>query len=240
MTEKKYYRTYVAALGVAALVPMSLAFCDAANEGVALSEEWTGIERDSAGIRLIHNPSHGIWTETTNWTVAKDLSIGTVDGAPEYLFGRVVDVDVDRHGNIYVLDQQAAEVRVFNPNGAYLYAFGGRGEGPGEFSDANPLGVQAVQTTPTGEIYVLDRGNGRVSRFSATGEFIDSSSLGVQEGEPIASSIFPNSDYVIHRVRRSTPRWNGLIRIDHGGEVVDTILEFPFQPDPWGDRRAHV
>lgn len=192
---------------------------------------WTGTERDSAGIRIVSNPSTGIWTDATQWTVETDLSIGMVDGPSEYLFGRVVDVDAASDGRIYVLDQQAAEVRVFDPEGSYLYSFGRAGQGPGELSDANPLGAVAALMTPNGVVVVPDFGNRRVNRFAADGEFIGSFPVRLEEGVPVTSSILPSGHYVVHHVSAG---WNGLLRFGLGGEVLDTILEFDLQPSPWG------
>ena len=72
-----------------------------------------------------------------------DLQFGSVDGAdPNLTFG-AIRVQAASDGTIYVLDQQAAEVRVFDSDGRYLRTIVLRGEGPGEIGGANgdlPLG----------------------------------------------------------------------------------------------------
>lgn len=204
------------------------------TSGTAARDAWTGTERDSAGVRIVSNPSTGIWTEYTRWIVERDLSIGMVDGPPEYEFGRVQDVAVGKNGSIYVLDQQAAQIRVFDSEGSHLFSFGRAGRGPGELSSSNPMGARAVLMTRAGELLVPDFDNQRVTRFSANGEVIGSFPVRLGDGVPVASSIFPSGDYVVHRVRRSAPSWNGLLRIDQDGTVLDTILEFDLHPSPWG------
>ncbi|MGH7926511.1 MAG: hypothetical protein ACREQV_01790 [Candidatus Binatia bacterium] len=200
---------------------------------VAAYGEWSGTERDSAGILIVSNPSDGIWTNRTRWTVEKDLSIGMVAGAPEYQFGRVADVAVGEDGRIYVLDQQAARIRVFDAGGSHILSFGSAGRGPGELSTSNPMGAQAVLVTAAGDIVVPDFDNRRLNRFNAEGEFIGASAMRLERGVPVAWSILPGGDYVVHRVQRS-PSWNGLLRIDRRGEVLDTIYRFDLQPVPWG------
>lgn len=194
---------------------------------------WSGSERDSAGIRIVSNPSSGIWTETTRWTVERDLAVGEAEGDPAYQFGRVVDIDVADDGRIYVLDQQAAQVSVFDVGGSHLFSFGRPGEGPGEMSNQSPLGALAVLMTPD-EVLVPDRVNARVGRFSVDGNVIGTFPLRVENGEPVRSSILPNGAFVLHRVERSPSGWSGLVELGSDGEILDTILEFDLYASPWG------
>ena len=47
-----------------------------------------------------------------------------------------VQAEVDRDGNVYVLEASVPEIRVFSADGALLRRIGQRGEGPGEFRSA--------------------------------------------------------------------------------------------------------
>ena len=68
-----------------------------------------------------------------------DLQFGSVDGDdPNLTFG-AIRVQAAGDGTIYVLDQQAAEVRVFDSDGRYLRTIVRRGEGPGEIGGANGI-----------------------------------------------------------------------------------------------------
>lgn len=60
-------------------------------------------------------------------------TIGIRDGNGPELFGRISDVALDAEGRILVLDAENREVRIFESDGAFVGAFGSRGEGPGEF-----------------------------------------------------------------------------------------------------------
>lgn len=51
--------------------------------------------------------------------VREVLTVGALDGNPAYVFGEIQDLAVDDAGNIYVLDGQGRNVRVFGPNGSY-------------------------------------------------------------------------------------------------------------------------
>ncbi len=68
-----------------------------------------------------------------------DLQLGSADGNdPNFTFG-AIRVQAASDGTIYVLDQQAAEVRVFDSDGRYLRTIVRRGEGPGEIGAANGI-----------------------------------------------------------------------------------------------------
>ena len=90
--------------------------------------------QDSAGIEIVESVAPA-W-DGDGWTVAATPSvvIGRVSGDERYLFGEVAGAVVLRDGRIAVLDGQAAVIRVYTPEGEYIEDWGGRGEGPGEFS----------------------------------------------------------------------------------------------------------
>ena len=92
------------------------------------------VVEDSAGIEIVES-SAPAW-DGDGWTVATEpsVSIGRTSGDERYLFGSVRGAIVLPGGRIAVLDQQAALVRVYSPEGEHLEDWGGRGEGPGEFN----------------------------------------------------------------------------------------------------------
>src|SRR5688500_5793193 len=56
-----------------------------------------------------------------------DLTIAEVEGKDEYTFGRISGVAVDKAGRIYVADGQSNDVRVFGPDGRFIYRIGRAG-----------------------------------------------------------------------------------------------------------------
>jgi hypothetical protein len=69
--------------------------------------------------------------------ITPDLQIGSVEGEGADVFGDVRGIEADAAGEIYVLDYQAAEVRVFSPEGQHVRTLSRRGEGPGEIGASN-------------------------------------------------------------------------------------------------------
>ena len=69
-----------------------------------------------------------------------DLQFGSLEGEdPNFAFGDIRGIQASSDGNVYVLDFQAAEVRVFDSTGRHLRTIVRRGEGPGEVGDANGI-----------------------------------------------------------------------------------------------------
>ena len=106
-----------AALGLAACGP------DAPPAGPSIQVDTIG---DTTVVRTL---SGSVWE--TEARLVPEVSIGELDGPEEYLFGRIGSLAVDDDRNVYVLDEQAQHVRVFDSAGVYMRTLGRRGEGPG-------------------------------------------------------------------------------------------------------------
>ena len=92
--------------------------------------------RDSAGVRIVDNvrPPEG---SRLGWTIGPEptVSIGVLEGEEPYMLNRVSDATRLSDGRIVVVNSGTSEMRVFDPSGAYVATWAGRGEGPGEFRD---------------------------------------------------------------------------------------------------------
>jgi hypothetical protein len=94
------------------------------------------IQWDSAGVTIVEllSPSENDHEEWELSSVAA-LQLGSSSGQePEAVFGRISGAVRLKSGRIAVVDQTAAEVRLFDAGGEHLRTLGGRGHGPGEFA----------------------------------------------------------------------------------------------------------
>lgn len=98
-------------------------------------------------------------------TLTVDLRIGTVEGEDYEVFGDVRSVEADADGNIYILDRQASQIRVFGPDGGFLRAISRKGEGPGEITEANGMVFDRE-----GTLWVQDHGKWLFIGLSPEGE----------------------------------------------------------------------
>ena len=98
-------------------------------------------------------------TANRQWRIGSWLS-----SWPWEMFGRIIDVEHDQKGRIFVLDEVNTEVRVFSPEGVYLFSVGAKGEGPGEFLNPEWIALDEQDT-----LYVADRRR-RIEVFAPYGE----------------------------------------------------------------------
>jgi 6-bladed beta-propeller len=95
--------------------------------------------------------------------------VGDDPSREEAVFGRVGSIALSGAGEVFVLDNMAMAVRVFDGRtGEYLRSIGGPGEGPGEFQRPLTVTVEGDRV-----VRVLDGATGRISSFSLQGELLD-------------------------------------------------------------------
>jgi peptidylamidoglycolate lyase len=83
-------------------------------------------------------------------------------------FNQPTDVAIAPNGDFYVADGYGNNrVAKFAPDGKYLFDFGHKGSGPGEFDTPHGITLDGA-----GRVYVADRGNARVQIFDANGKYI--------------------------------------------------------------------
>jgi hypothetical protein len=156
------------------------------------------------------------------------VRIGAVDGAGPEVFGNISALAVDARGRILVLDAQAAELRIFGPDGAHLRTVGGRGAGPGEFR--TPVGLTLH---PEGGIWVVDPGNGRYAVMDAEGEAITT------VPRPVGFFAWPWPGGFDHGgTLFDVAPDNALVRLDGDMGVADTIALGPYEVPSVSVRRA--
>ena len=103
------------------------------------------------------------------WTLVEELRVGSLDGTGPDAFAYLKGLVALGGGGFAVLDSQVQELRVFGPDGAHIATHGRKGQGPGEFVDANGL-----MLGPNGRLWVPDARNGLVSVFDPEDGFIES------------------------------------------------------------------
>ena len=94
-------------------------------------------------------------------------TIGIALGDSNYVFGSIGEVVFDHDGNIFVLDETAACVRVYSPSGDFVRQIGSKGSGPGELLIPGGLAILSDST-----VLIMDGSVGGVHAFSTHGEWI--------------------------------------------------------------------
>jgi hypothetical protein len=118
-------------------------------------------------IQVIRADGPPVWGD--DGRLVEETRIGSLSGAPEYVFGSVGGVVQLNDGSVWVGDTHLHAIRVYATDGEYLRQIGREGEGPGEFEYPS-----SMRLLPDGSVVVWDPGLRRVSRLNAAGDFLDS------------------------------------------------------------------
>ncbi len=153
---------------------LALAGCERAGTGAPEGQNPVGADvQDSAGIRIVESqaPAPG---SRLGWAVGAEpvVSIGTHDASDAFQFYRVGDATRLADGRIVVANGGSNELLVFDADGNYLDAWGGQGDGPGEFRD-----LSTVHPWPGDSLIAGDSQQGRASIFDPAGAHARTMSL---------------------------------------------------------------
>jgi len=200
---------------------------DSHTEGVEALRTVVG---DTTVVRTLGG---GLWGDSVR--LVEEVAIGALEGAEEYLFGRIGDLAVDADGGIYVFDGHVPALRYYNANGVYLRTLGGRGEGPGEYRDAS-LGI-AVRRSD-GRVVMRDPRNMRLNVYNHDGS--PSESWRVESGLfTQQATALDDSDNMYLKILSGPPEPNqpwpvALLHMDNRGQVMDTIVPPALPNEPRG------
>jgi hypothetical protein len=178
--------------------------------------EWKGKIEKEKGITVIKNPTEPLHGEI-KFVLEEDLNIGNQQDE-NFLFYRVSNIQVDNHGNIYVLDSGNHRVQCFDKNGNYLLTIGRKGEGPGEFSRPFILQIE----DETGNIYVNDSLR-KIKIFDKEGNYLNKDI----KLEGMIRYFYLDSDRNIWGQFFSIGT-NSIKKVDHKGKVVQKLAKSPF------------
>jgi hypothetical protein len=198
---------------IALTLTLGLACADRPREAT-----WQGKMVTADGITIVSNPKAPLYGPGV-LDLEEDLSIGEAVGANEYVFARAWYIAVNDDGEIFVMDQGDACVKVFSKNGTYLRSIGRKGQGPGELQNPNSLHL-----TKNGRLIFEDFIRG-LNVFGPDGTF--------REFLPATAFV----DILVTPGGRIVARVN-TIEADRPGKqirVFDSVLHqqaaFPFFPD---------
>jgi hypothetical protein len=169
----------------------------------------------------------GVWG--ANVRLVEEVRIGALEGADEYLFGRIVGVASGHNGAIYVADGEVPIIRMYDARGKFIRNLGRSGGGPGEYR-----AIGGIRTLRDGHLALWDNRSQRITVYNPNGEYVRS--------HPVPSGLFAADvfevDHAGHFYVRTMVRFDhdrggdlpqGWIRVSPAGTVLDTI---PIPDDP--------
>lgn len=141
---------------ITAAVMLALAAA-AANAGTWAGKVTTGAN----GAKTVASPAKG-FSESATLKLPELWRLGGDSEDEEEFFGVISDIDIDAAGNVYLLDSQLNQAKIYTKDGEFVRAIGREGEGPGEFRMPSAMfftkddKVAVMQTMP-GKIVQLSK-----------------------------------------------------------------------------------
>ena len=166
---------------------LALLLC-AASVGVATAGKWKGKTIDEGGVPHMVNPAEGM--EKARSIQLEELwRLGGDSDDEDEFFGIVSRVLIDETGNVYLLDSQLSEIKIYDAAGGYLNTIGREGEGPGEFR-----GAAGMFWLPGGAIGVLQAAPGKIVMLTPEGDPAGEHPLPSAEGAGFVMLVGGNSN----------------------------------------------
>jgi hypothetical protein len=126
--------------------------------------DWNGKIETIEGVKYVKNPAEAMQKPTTvNMEALWELG-GETDNEDEF-FGVISDIEIDEEGNVYLLDAQLSEIKIYTADGEFIRSIGREGEGPGEFRRPSSMfftkdgDVGVMQTIPAKIVLLTPEGD---------------------------------------------------------------------------------
>lgn len=164
------------------------------------------------------------------WSLVEELRIGSADD-PETSLTHVSGLAIGPQGHIYVAQRQDEQIRVYDRDGRFVRASGGKGNGPGEFTHLFATGLLADT------VYAVNAQPARLSFFTLEGEHIETTLLAAPPaddyGALVPFKLFPDGTGIASRffmpeaVASGRVRTVPTLRIDRTGRILGTLFQIP-------------
>ena len=154
-------RAFQAGLRVVVLLAAVLAI----GASPLVAGPWKGREaKNETGVLQVQNPRQGM-EDATTIELDELWRLGGDSESDEEFFGVIAQIRIGPDGNLYVLDGQLAEVKVYDANGQWLNSIGREGEGPGEFRRPNDMFF-----LPDGNLGIMQSVPGKIVKLTTEGD----------------------------------------------------------------------
>ncbi|MGD8413740.1 MAG: 6-bladed beta-propeller [Candidatus Latescibacterota bacterium] len=158
----KAHRAHAGYLMVVAVLVVTVTLATVAVP--AQAGDWQGKVEKVDGVEYVRNPATPTQGSTTvNMEALWELGGDTDD--EDQFFGVISDIHIDPEGNVYLLDAQLSEVKIFTADGEFVRTIGREGEGPGEFRRPSRMfftadgNVGVMQTIPAKIVLLTPMGD---------------------------------------------------------------------------------
>jgi len=157
--------------------------------------------------------SFGAATKSLRLEFKEVMAIGKPDGDDHYIFYKPVDVEVNKGGEIYVLDGQRFSILKYDREGRYLLSMGRQGQGPGEMGLCLDMALDNQ-----GNVLLFNLENSRISKYSPGGRLLEEIKL---DFTPFYGLVDSKDDIYIYSRRKGKL----IHKFSPGGEPLISFMD---------------
>lgn len=158
----------------------------------------------------------------TAFIAKEEIRIGQLEGENEYVFGAINQIAVGKDGAMFVSDNQAPIIRMYDRDGEFIRNVGREGRGPGEYQS-----IGGIRTFPDGRLATWDARNMRITVFDEAGSPTETHSVNSQLFSSEVFEVDESENFYVKIVLRNTPdmpNWElAWVRASPEGVILDTL-----------------
>lgn len=129
------------------------------------------------------------------------VSIGTISGAQETIFGAPVDAEVLPNGDVLIVDAMAGSIRTYTSSGEYRHTLVGKGGGPSELADV--LAVEMLAPDSAGAHLIMVAGRSLVKIFRMANDGVELQRTFRAPEIPLPSAVCKSQNKLVVRAAYS-------------------------------------
>jgi hypothetical protein len=189
------------------------------------------------GIKTVMNPNYSR-DGRTNYKIGNVITLGDERAPEEGKLFFPYDIQVDSQDQIYVLDAEDVNIKMYDKNGIWLRNYGRRGQGPGEFTTISDFAV-----SHDGKIFILDTQQHRVLVLKPDGTsdssfMVKGSCLRLKVDERGQVYLQQNISFIRKGDYGSYDMEMILKRTDANGKNLFEYGRFPYLRFVWGPKKT--
>ena len=157
--------------------------------------------------------SDGLYNKILVFDTLENIFLERISLEEKLCVGHIHGVEIMTE-KIFVVKENQNCIAVFDLTGEFLYEFGKKGNGQGEFDGS--LGIKIYKN----KIFVTDSGNNRIQVFDLTGEFADI--IDENFNNPHQISLSENKIYVLDTYNYQVKIFSNQNQVEYEEDMLET------------------
>jgi len=180
-------------------------------------------KRSQDNVALISNPEKGIYLDilTKKIDFIEDLIIKEKENDINYQFSKTFSINIDKEGNIYILDSGNNRIQKYDKDGNHIITIGRKGKGPGELEEAQSLNVL------NDLLFISDYRNSRITIFDLDGNYVRQIRSSIFTPFMLIGKMYHRNDHIFYFFKNTSTAGfikNSILKYNTENKRITTIF----------------